>query len=242
MLLSALSFTGALWNDVTRREEGERAFTGVLKEGVMLVEQLIVGTMSVCCYIIGCEKTKKAAVIDPGGDVELIIAKLADMGLEVEQILLTHGHPDHVCGNRELKEATGAKIVMHDAEARFIFDPEIARYFSMLGLEESPPPDVLIKDGDEINIGEEKVAVIHTPGHTPGGVCFYRAPHLFTGDTLFAGSVGRSDFPGGSHQQLISSIKTRLLSLPEETTVWPGHGYQGNRSTIGTEARSNPFL
>ncbi len=208
----------------------------------MIVEQMIVGSMAVCCYILGCEKTKKAAVIDPGGDEGKILRRIDELGLELEQILLTHSHPDHVCGNRRIKEATGAKIVAHRDEAEFMARPEIQQYFSMLGLEASPPVDIVVADGDFIDIGEEELEVIFTPGHTPGGICLYSAPHLFTGDTLFAGGVGRTDFPGGSHVELLDSINNRLFSLPQETIVWPGHGYGGNRSTIGDESRSNPYL
>ncbi|HEB50176.1 MAG TPA: MBL fold metallo-hydrolase, partial [Desulfobulbus sp.] len=113
---------------------------------------------------------------------------------------------------------------------------------SQLGLPESPPPDILVEDKDTITFGNESLTVIHTPGHTPGGICLYNAPDCFTGDTLFVGGVGRTDFPGGSTDELSRSIRTRLLTLPPETVVWPGHGYGGARSTIGEEARSNPFL
>ncbi len=208
----------------------------------MIVEQLVVGSMAVCCYILGCEKTKEAAVIDPGGDEEKILQKIDVLGLTLKQILLTHSHPDHVCGNRKIKEASGAEIVAHQLEAEFMAKPEIAQYFSMLGLEASPPVDRVVTGGDTIEIGEEKLQVIHTPGHTPGGICLYNAPHLFTGDTLFAGGVGRTDFPGGSHTELLHSINSKLFALPEETIVWPGHGYGGNRSTIGAERIGNPYL
>ncbi|MBM9519633.1 MBL fold metallo-hydrolase [Desulforhopalus vacuolatus] len=208
----------------------------------MILEQLIVGTMDVCCYVVGCEKTGKGAVIDPGGDEDKILASVKKHGLDLEYILLTHGHPDHVCGNRKLKEATGAKIVMHTDEAAFLAKPGIAEYFSMLGLEPSPPADILIKEGDIVSVGEEKFKVIHTPGHTPGGICLYNAPNLFTGDTLFAGGIGRTDFPGGSTEQLLTAIRSKLFVLPAETVVWPGHGYGGCHSTIGIEAKSNPFL
>ncbi len=208
----------------------------------MILEQMVVGSMAVCCYILGCEKTRKAAVVDPGGDEGRILHKIDEMGLTLEMILLTHSHPDHVCGNRTIKEATGAKIVAHQLEAEFMERPEIKTYFSMLGLEASPPVDQVVDDGDFIEIGEEKLEVILTPGHTPGGICFYNAPNLITGDTLFAGGIGRTDFPGGSYSELINAIRSRLFTLPKETVVWPGHGYGGLRSTIGDEAVSNPFL
>lgn len=206
----------------------------------MRIQQVTVGTMAVCCYIVSCEQTGEAAVIDPGGNENEIIERCK--GLSVKYIIDTHGHPDHVCGNGRIKEATGARIVMHKEDARFFQQPEIKDYFAMLGLPESPPPDILVEDNDTIDIGNEQLQVIHTPGHTPGGICLYSKPNCFSGDTLFVGGVGRTDFPGGSTQDLLRSIKDRLLKLPPDTIVWPGHGYGGSRSTIGEEARSNPFL
>jgi glyoxylase-like metal-dependent hydrolase (beta-lactamase superfamily II) len=208
----------------------------------MFIKQLTVGQMGVCCYIVGCTKTGKCAVIDPGGDEERILAEVKRAKLTIEYIIATHGHPDHVCGNRRIKEASGASIVMHEADAVFFARPEVIKYFSMLGLESSPPADIQVLGGDVITIGEEKLQVIHTPGHTPGGICLYNAPDLFTGDTLFVGGLGRSDFPGGSDRELIASITTKLLILPADTVVWPGHGYGGNRSTIGEEKRTNPYI
>lgn len=208
----------------------------------MILHQFVVGSMAVCSYIVGCEETKKAAIVDPGGDEDILLAEVKKLGLSVEYIIATHGHPDHVCGNRKLQEETGAKIIMHVDDAEFFEKPEVKQYFSMLGLEPSPPADILVSDGDDIVIGTVALKVIHTPGHTPGGICLYSAPHLITGDTLFVGGLGRTDFPGGSHQELLHSIRTKILSLPAETVVWPGHGYGGSQSTVGKEAASNPFL
>jgi len=209
---------------------------------IMQIKQIIVGSMAVCCYILVCEKTKKAAVVDPGGDVDTILAEVEKMGVDVEYIIATHGNPDHVCGNRALQEATGAKIIMHSVDEKFFGKDEVKHYFSMLGLEPSPPADIEVEEGDEIVLGEEKFQVIHTPGHTPGGMCLYNEPDLITGDSLFVGGIGRTDFPGGSHQELLDSIRQKLLILPDETIVWPGHGYGGQQSTIGVEKRTNPFL
>lgn len=208
----------------------------------MLIKQLTVGSMGVCCYLVSCEQTRKTAIIDPGGDEDRILAACEKNNLQVAAIINTHGHPDHVCGNRLIKEATGAPIIMHADEAAFIFRPEIEQYFSMLGLAATPRPDRTVVDNETIDIGTVSLQVIHTPGHTPGGICLYTAPNLFSGDTLFAGGVGRTDFPGGSTSQLLSSIKNRLLALPPETIVWPGHGYGGEQSTIGAEKTGNPFL
>lgn len=198
--------------------------------------------MAVCCYIVSCAKTGKAAVVDPGGDEEKILAEVKKAGLTVEYIIATHGHPDHVCGNRKIKEATGAAIIMHPADAAFFGRSEVKNYFSMLGLEPSPPVDRMVEDGDIIEIGEEKLLVIHTPGHTPGGICLLCGSDLLTGDTLFVGGIGRTDFPGGSHQELMDSIRTRLMVLPDDTVVWPGHGYGGKQSTIAEEFKTNPYL
>ncbi len=208
----------------------------------MLVKQLTVGMMGVCCYIVSCEKTKKAAIIDPGGDEDRILDYCTTNGLQVAYIINTHGHPDHVCGNGRIQEATGAQIVMHSADAAYFDDPRIKDYFSSLGMDESPPIGLIVEDGDVIAVGEEQLQVIHTPGHTPGGICLYNHPHCFTGDTLFVGAVGRTDFPGGSMEQMSTAIRTRLLTLPSDTLVWPGHGYGGLQSTIGREAKTNPYF
>ncbi len=208
----------------------------------MLVKQLTVGMMGVCCYILTCEKTKEAVIIDPGGDEDRILDYCSQNGLRVKYIVNTHGHPDHVCGNARLQQATGAQIVMHAEDAAYFGDAGIKGYFSSLGLPESPPVDLQVKDGDVITFGEEQLQVIHTPGHTPGGVCLYSPPHCFTGDTVFVGAVGRTDFPGGSMQQMLEAIRSRLLTLPPETIVWPGHGYGGLQSTIAREERTNPYF
>ena len=208
----------------------------------MRIKQMTVGMMGVCCYIAICDQTKEAVIIDPGGDEQDILAVCKQEGLTIKYIINTHGHPDHVCGNKLLKDSTGADIVMHTADADFFGQEQVEQFFSQLGLPASPPVDKRVVDGEDIIFGKEKLTVIHTPGHTPGGMCLYAEPNLFSGDTLFSGGVGRTDFPGGSTQELLHSIKTRLLTLPPDTIVWPGHGYGGDRSTIAEEKVSNPFL
>lgn len=208
----------------------------------MLVKQLTVGMMGVCCYIVSCKETKHAAIIDPGGDEDRILDYCTQNQLQVQYIINTHGHPDHDCGNGRIKEATGAKIVLHGDDVTYFGEPRIKDFFSSLDLPPSPPADVIVKDNDIIIIGKEQLQVIHTPGHTPGGICLYSPPHCFTGDTLFVGAIGRTDFPGGSMRLMIDAIRSRLLTLPPNTIVWPGHGYGGLQSTIGTEAKTNPYL
>jgi len=208
----------------------------------MRIRPLTVGSMAVCCYIVACEETGKGIIIDPGGNEAEILALCAEEQVTVEYIVNTHGHPDHVCGNARIKAATGAEILMHTADAEFFARPEVQQYFSMLGLAASPPVDHTVQDGDLVRFGQQALKVLHTPGHTPGGICLYQKPHLFTGDTLFVGGVGRGDFPGGDTTTLMRSIQDRLLTLPDDTVVWPGHGYGGSRSTIGEERRANPYL
>ena len=208
----------------------------------MHIKQMTVGMMGVCCYIVACDETSEAVIIDPGGDEDDILAACQQDHLKVKYIINTHGHPDHVCGNKRLKDATGAEIVMHTSDADFFGQARVEQFFSQLGLPASPPVDKRVVDGDNLIFGKESLTVIHTPGHTPGGICLYSKPNLFSGDTLFAGGVGRTDFPGGSTQELLNSIKTNILNLPPDTIVWPGHGYGGERSTIAQEKASNPFL
>ena len=208
----------------------------------MILEQLIVGSMGVCCYIAGCPETRKGIVIDPGGDDARVVETIDRLGLSIAFIVNTHGHPDHVCGNRGVQKATGAAIAMHEADADFFARPDITTFFSSLGLPASPPVDRRLRDNERLEVGTLSFTVLHTPGHTPGGICLYSPPHLFSGDTLFVGGVGRTDFPGGSTQQLLDSIRSRILSLPGETVIWPGHGYGGQKSTVAQEKAGNPFL
>jgi len=192
------------------------------------------------CYIVGCEETKEGAVIDPGAEARKILKKIDDLGLKIKYIVLTHGHVDHVGALAEVQKATGAKVLIHAEDAAMLTDSR--RNLSMYvgaGLT-FKDADRMLQDGDKIKVGNVTMDVIHTPGHTRGGISLKLDPDvLITGDTLFAGSVGRSDFPGGSHSQLISSIKNKLLVFPPETKVYPGHG---PASTIAEEKRYNPFL
>lgn len=199
--------------------------------------------MDVFCYILGCEDTHKGIVIDPAGEEERILKTARASGLTIESVVNTHGHPDHTCGNRKIAEQTGAKIYMHALDDRFFNTPQGQSMAMQMGFTPSPSVDVHLEDGDIIPFGDIGLAVLHTPGHSPGGICLYVENNLFTGDTLFVGAVGRTDLPGGSMETLLRSIKDRILSLPDETIVWPGHDYGGSpTSTIALEKRNNPYI
>lgn len=205
----------------------------------MILHALSVGPIMANCFIVGCESTRQAAVIDPGADSGRILKKIADEKLTVSYIINTHGHFDHAGANRKLKEATGAILVIHELD-RFMLD-SLATTAVMFGLssENSPPPDQTVQDGDTIEIGTIVMKVLHTPGHTPGGISLLTDGCVFVGDTLFAGSIGRTDFPGGDYDTLISSIRSKLYPLDDNVVVYTGHGPE---TTIGKEKRFNPFV
>lgn len=205
----------------------------------MIIKELAVGPIMANCFILGCEKTRNAAIIDPGDDADRILRTLAESKLTVRYILNTHGHFDHVGANRRMKEVTGAPILIHTQDAPMLSSLSQAGAAFGLSVENSPPADRMLNDGDEISFGEITLKVIHTPGHSPGGVAFHTDNVVFVGDSLFAGSIGRTDFPGGDFDTLIASIKNRLFPLGDAVKVYTGHGPS---TTIGQERRFNPFL
>ncbi|MBP2018267.1 glyoxylase-like metal-dependent hydrolase (beta-lactamase superfamily II) [Symbiobacterium terraclitae] len=197
------------------------------------------GDFGANCYVVACEETGRALVIDPGYPDPWIRRCVEENGLTLEQIVLTHGHLDHIGGVEWVKGWSGAPVSIHQADADFLTDPARngSLYFGRKVT--APPADRLLLDGDEVAAGNLRLEVIHTPGHSPGGICLYTPGHLFAGDTLFAGSIGRTDLYGGDYDTLIQAIRTRLLPLPAETAVYPGHG---PATTIGDEKEYNPFL
>lgn len=198
-----------------------------------------VGSLGTNCYILFCEDTLEAAVIDPGGNADEIAAVIKREKLNVKYIINTHGHADHIAANSRIKSITGAAVIIHTDDANMLTNAQLnLSMFIGAGIT-CDPANRLLKDGDTIVIGLMQIKVIHTPGHTPGGVCLLVENALFSGDTLFAESIGRTDFPGGSHSQLIQNIKNKLMVLPDDINVWPGHG---PATTIGWERKMNPFI
>jgi glyoxylase-like metal-dependent hydrolase (beta-lactamase superfamily II) len=210
----------------------------------IIVCQLLLGAYQVHTYLVGCPQTREAVVIDPAGEPETIIRCAAAEGLTVLYILNTHGHADHVAANRQLKSLLKVPVGMHVDDDRFFSDPAIrARAEAEPGLSPPDPADMTFRDGDRLKVGSLIIEVLHTPGHTPGSVCFRVADNLFTGDTLFVGDVGRTDLAGGSLETLLKSLETKIIGLPPETVVWPGHPYGDTpTSTIARERAQNPYI
>ncbi len=209
----------------------------------MIIKRLTVGPLQANCYVLA-DDDGKAAIIDPGGDPDEISSVIRRENLTPVILINTHGHVDHIAANRALKDRYEVPLAIHQEDAASLTDPALNLSDLGLGRIDSPPCDRELRDGDEVIVGRLKLEVLATPGHSPGSICLLLSRPdepdiLFTGDTLFAGGVGRTDFPGGSMNQLMESIRNRLLSLPEDTIILPGHG---PHSSIGEERNSNPFI
>ena len=208
----------------------------------MEVKQIFLPRMANFCYMAGDESTRSCAVIDPAFDAGKIMHEVRAAGYTITHVINTHGHADHVSANADIINATGAQLCIHKSDFQQVSGFINRSLSRLMGGKGSPGADCALKDGDTISIGKTELKIIHTPGHTPGSICIYTEGHLFTGDTLFVGAVGRTDLPGGSAATLLSSIREKLYTLPDETIVWPGHDYGDSPfSTIGREKAENPF-
>ncbi|MBD3234293.1 MAG: MBL fold metallo-hydrolase [candidate division Zixibacteria bacterium] len=205
----------------------------------MLIDILEVGMYLANCYIIGCEKTRKGIIIDPGDNGDFILSKIKKNNIEVEKVVLTHGHLDHIGAVEYLRDTLNARVCIHEADAEMLFSADKNLSQDMPEPVETEPAEVLLKEGMFIEFGEEKLKVLHTPGHTKGGISLVGDGVVFTGDALFLGSVGRTDLPGGDFEELMNSIREKLFALPDETIVYSGHGPD---TTIGQEKQYNPFV
>lgn len=210
----------------------------------VIVEQISIGPFQVLSYLVVCPRTREAVLIDPAGEEDKLLALIEKQDAKVKFILNTHGHSDHVFGNEKMRDVLSAPVCMHEADDLFFSDASVRKETSKeLGLPPPDPVDIRLKDREIIEAGTLKIQVIHTPGHTPGSVCFLVNGNLFSGDTLFVGAAGRTDLVGGSLDILLESLEKRLIVLPKETIVWPGHDYGDTpSSTIGREMEENPYI
>lgn len=204
----------------------------------MIVEKLVVGQFASNCYIVGSESGSEGMIIDPGEEAEVILKRAKELGLDIKIIVLTHGHLDHIAALKRVKEVTGAEVAIHADDATTLNDDSLSLFLG-LPRQTPPSPDRLLKGWEGIEIGGLSFTVLHTPGHTPGGICLLGEGIVFSGDTLFNYGIGRADLPGGEPARLIESIHEKLMLLPDDTVVYPGHGPE---TTIGAERRGNPFL
>jgi glyoxylase-like metal-dependent hydrolase (beta-lactamase superfamily II) len=205
----------------------------------MIIETAVVSPFGTNCYVVGCPEVLKCAVIDPGDDADEILAIAERSKMTVEAILLTHGHIDHAGAAGAVRDATGAKISMHRDDAFLLEHGSVmAAQFGWF-VPSIPAPDSFLEDGDEVAVGNLKLKVLHTPGHSPGGICFASGKTVFSGDLVFAGSIGRTDLPGGSFEALIRSVREKIFPLPDATKLLCGHGPS---TTVGREKKTNPFL
>ena len=206
----------------------------------MEIKQIKLSRMAVFCYLVADENTKTCALIDPAFDTDRILSEADRLQYRVTHIINTHGHSDHTAGNQGIKAATGARLLIHELDAGRLGKVMHKTFSRILGGKGSPRPDGLQHDDDFVRIGETPLRVIHTPGHTPGSICLYTEGHLFTGDTLFVGAVGRIDLPGGSRLQMRMSFREKIFTLPADTTVWPGHDY--GRAPTSTLRKLKPVV
>lgn len=207
-----------------------------------MIKQLKLSKMAIFCYMVCDERSRTCALVDPAFDTKRILNEVQAHGYRVTHIINTHCHADHTAGNADLKEKTGAKILIHELDAEGLKKTMNKVFSRMLGGKGSPEPDILLKEGNIIEIGEIPLKVLHTPGHSRGSICLYSGGNVITGDTLFVGAVGRTDLAGGSMELLLRSVHEKIYTLPGETIVWPGHDYGPSpSSTVVRERETNSF-
>ena len=205
----------------------------------MILEIVVVGPLATNCIFLGCEKTKIGAIIDPGDETAVIVKAVEELNLDIKYILLTHGHVDHLAEVQRLKDKFKADFLMHEKDSFLV--QHATTQASLYGLDDpgNPTPNRFLTDGDSISIGELKVEVFHTPGHSPGSITYFVEDKLLVGDLIFAGSIGRTDLPGGNYEHLIQSVETKIFTKPDSTHIYPGHGPV---TTVGKEKTTNPFF
>lgn len=205
----------------------------------MEFDSVIVGALETNCYLVYCHETLQCAVVDPGAEAQKIFRLIAERGVTPVMLLNTHGHIDHIGANKDVKERFNIPLYIHASDEAMLENVQQSELSFFLDAKDSPSPDKYLEEGETIKIGKSSLKVIHTPGHSPGSVSFLGDGFLLSGDTLFYRGVGRTDLPGGSWTELVKSIKTKILTLPDETTVLPGHGPY---TSVGQEKSFNPFI
>jgi len=205
----------------------------------MKYKEVVVGALETNCYLVYCEETLQCAVVDPGAEPERIFLEIAEAELKPVVIINTHGHVDHIGANRDMKDHFGVPLYIHAADSPMLGKIQQLELSLFLGAKDSPPADHLMSDGEEIKIGNSVLRVLHTPGHSPGSVSLLGDGFLLSGDTLFFEGVGRTDLPGGSQKQLEQSLREKVMTLPDETVILPGHG---PLTSVGQERVNNLFI
>jgi hydroxyacylglutathione hydrolase len=208
-----------------------------------ILEATKVGPLEVICYLIGCPVTGQGMLIDPAAPSETVAQQIARHHLSIRWIVNTHGHADHTAGNEFWSQKTGAPTVIHELDWQFFSTPEMQQAARAEGFSPLTQIDRQVRDGDCLPVGQFELTVLHTPGHSPGSICLYTPGHLFTGDTLFVDNAGRTDLPGGSLEKLVASIQQKILPLPDDTIIWPGHDYGDTpSSTLSEQKVNNPYI
>lgn len=209
----------------------------------LIIEAVQVGPLAVICYIVGCSQSRQGMLIDPAAPDAEVARIIEHHGLTIRWLVNTHGHPDHTAGNDYWAARTGAPTVLHELDWQFFSTPAMQQAAVAEGFPPLTRIDRLVRDGDHLPVGQFDFLVLHTPGHTPGSICLYTPGHLFTGDTLFVDNAGRTDLPGGSLETLVASIQAKILPLPDDTIIWPGHDYGDTpTATLADQKQKNPYI